>query len=119
MKTKFTRFLLVFLLLAVACHSAIAQTSAATEAANGVDAKRPWIGITSTVKDGQARASLRYARAVYESGGLPLIVPIIEDQQYRAEYVQRLDALVVIGGGDIPPRAYGEKPQYMRLNAPS
>ena len=86
MKTRFTRFFLVFLLLAVACHSAIAQTSTATKAANGVDAKRPWIGITSTIKDGQAQASLRYARAVYESGGLPLVVPIIEDQGYRAEH---------------------------------
>ncbi|NQU21031.1 MAG: gamma-glutamyl-gamma-aminobutyrate hydrolase family protein [Candidatus Nealsonbacteria bacterium] len=71
---------------------------------------RPWIGITSTVKDGAVVSTSTYARAVRRSGGVPVIIPVMKDESTQAEYLRRLDGLVVIGGGDIPPEAYGEEP---------
>ena len=69
---------------------------------------RPWIGITSTVDDGKVVCSVPYVRAVRQAGGVPLIIPAQESEELQAEYLQRLDGLVLIGGGDIPPAFYGE-----------
>jgi len=71
---------------------------------------RPLIGITSTVNDHSVVVPLAYAQAVREAGGLPVILPAIDDDALRAEYVRRLDGLVLTGGGDVPPSAYGQQP---------
>ncbi len=71
---------------------------------------RPWIGITSTVKEGSVACSTTYVRAVRQAGGIPVIVPPQEEQGLQAKYLDRLDGLVLIGGWDIPPSAYGEQP---------
>jgi putative glutamine amidotransferase len=53
---------------------------------------------------------LAYAQAVEEAGGTPVILAPTDDDAVRTEYVRRLDGLVLSGGADIPPAAYGEKP---------
>ncbi len=73
------------------------------------DRTRPWIGITSTVDEGKVVCSVPYIRAVRQAGGLPVIVPPMEGDELQIEYLQRLDGLVLIGGWDIPPGAYGEE----------
>ena len=83
-------------------------TSAAEPSAN--EHARPWIGITSTVKEGRVACSAAYVRAVRQAGGIPVIVPPLEEQGLQSEYLNRLDGLVLIGGWDIPPSAYGEAP---------
>ncbi len=103
MKIPTVRCLFVCLLLAVTFRSSASET-------DNPQAKRPLIGITSTIKEDAAVSSLKYARAVYGAGGMPVILPIIEDERYPGQCVGRLDGLVVIGGGDIPPEAYGQKP---------
>ena len=45
-----------------------------------------------------------YSRAVQEAGGLPILLPVDADP---AEYVDRLDGLVLTGGTDIGPERYG------------
>ena len=44
-----------------------------------------------------------YASRVREAGGLPVELPAIDDP---SEYVERLDALVLSGGGDIDPERW-------------
>lgn len=80
----------------------IAADAAGTE-------QRPWIGITSTLDEGKVVCSSKYVHAVRQAGGLPIIVPPLEDNELQTEYLQRLDGLVLIGGWDIPPAAYGEE----------
>jgi putative glutamine amidotransferase len=76
----------------------------------------PLIGITSIyepAKDhtpAQTTAPFAYVRAVVENGGVPVVLPTIDDERALHRYLQELDGLVLIGGDDIPPQAYGEQP---------
>ena len=50
-----------------------------------------------------------YILAITEAGGLPVVLPTAADAEVIAEYVDLVDGLVLIGGGDIPPSAYGQQ----------
>ncbi|MGQ7351017.1 gamma-glutamyl-gamma-aminobutyrate hydrolase family protein [Quadrisphaera oryzae] len=52
-----------------------------------------------------------YAEAVRAAGGLPVLLPPVEPHAEAArEVVARLDALVIAGGADVAPAAYGQEP---------
>lgn len=104
------RILIPVLLLTLAIAAALTGRSAAPKPS--ALARGPMIGITSTMRGDQGTFGLHYARAVREAGGVPVIVPILDDADaaLRAEYVRRLDGLVLIGGRDVPPAAYGRQP---------
>jgi putative glutamine amidotransferase len=76
----------------------------------------PLIGITSIYKlDEQKNAAhtlvnFAYVRAVAENGGVPVVLPTIDDEAILRRYLEELDGLVLVGGADIPPSAYGEQP---------
>lgn len=71
--------------------------------------QRPLIGITSYLKDGSVRTSVSYVRAVEMAGGAPVCLPAISGAASIEEYIETLDGLVLVGGLDIPPKAYGEE----------
>ena len=75
---------------------------------------RPIIGITQDIelkpKGGfWAYLDRHYAEAIYRFGGLPMLLPILEDTAAVAEYISRIDGLLLSGGDDIHPRYYGEE----------
>ncbi len=58
----------------------------------------------------------RYARAVVRGGGQAVMVPPIIDGLARMRsLIDRVDAVVLHGGGDIDPARYGEEPVTDRL----
>ena len=77
---------------------------------------RPLIGITSvyhTNKDSgwvSTMTGFVYVKAVAENGGVPVILSTITNEEIMMRYVDELDGLVLIGGADIPPDAYGQQP---------
>lgn len=77
---------------------------------------RPLIGITSVYepakgdKSAETTVSFAYASAVAANGGVPVVLPTIDDERILQKYLEVLDGLVLIGGDDIPPEAYGEQP---------
>ena len=78
---------------------------------------RPLIGITSVYevdKESPSTASttvdFAYVKAVAENGGVPVVLPTIDDRHALQQYVDLLDGLVLVGGEDIPPSAYGQQP---------
>jgi putative glutamine amidotransferase len=77
---------------------------------------RPLIGITSVYepakkdKAAETTAPFAYARAVAENGGVPVVLPTIDDERVLQKYLEVLDGLVLIGGDDIPPEVYGKQP---------
>lgn len=50
-----------------------------------------------------------YVQAVLRAGGAPLLIPPGEPSVYAA-IAERLDGLLLSGGGDVDPRLYGEEP---------
>ncbi len=51
-----------------------------------------------------------YIDAVVKFGGIPLLVPCISDPEIVDQYLEIIDALIIIGGLDYPPEMYGQKP---------
>ena len=78
---------------------------------------RPRIGITPDVsisfgaKEPVTIIQGRYARAVEQAGGVPLILPPLPSSRILWAMIESLDGLIVSGGNfDIHPKFYGEKP---------
>ncbi len=112
-------FILPMLLMAAACAPAgtsagVDGRSATPPVAHETANARPLVGITSDYNgasnplNATASVSMSYVNAVLEAGGTPVILPPILSDEARAHYLRRLDALVLIGGRDIPPAIYGQ-----------
>ena len=80
--------------------------------------ERPLIGITTVYKlnnkgknkdrFASAVVSYSYIKAVADNGGAAVLIPDVNDEQALRQYINRLDGLVLIGGDDVPPEAYGQ-----------
>ncbi len=78
----------------------------------------PLIGLTTYREDAawgvwHQRADVlptAYARAVEETGGVPLLLPPVAQPGAADAVLARLDGLVVTGGADVDPGRYGEPP---------
>ena len=80
---------------------------------------KPLIGLTSyrehatwgVWSQGADLLPAAYADAVVRAGGVPVLLPpATDDLDAAAAVVERLDGLVVSGGADVDPAAYGEQP---------
>ncbi|MDZ7821696.1 MAG: gamma-glutamyl-gamma-aminobutyrate hydrolase family protein [Candidatus Marinimicrobia bacterium] len=72
---------------------------------------RPLIGINSTYHEDNHRwykVPVNYLNAVYESGGLPLILPSKTDKAELSAYLCRVDGMLFTGGSDYPSDLYGD-----------
>ena len=73
---------------------------------------RPLIGITTGSGPSRAgeRASIgaAYLNAVQAAGGIPVILPPQIDQSGLEQLMDRVQGLVLTGGGDVDPARYGE-----------
>jgi len=55
----------------------------------------------------------RYIRAIEELGGIPLIIPLVDDPVSRRRLLDGVDGVLLTGSGpDLPPGLYGERQQY-------
>jgi putative glutamine amidotransferase len=78
---------------------------------------KPWIGIPTRYHEkseyiGQIR---HYLDAVLWAGGLPLMIPTVDDRAVVAEYVQHVDGILLPGSPtDIDPKHYGA-PSHEKL----
>lgn len=85
---------------------------------------RPLIGVTTSevrspqratpIPEGEPRVrelalGLTYMRAVEAAGGLPLVIPLLDDEAIEP-LLDRLDGICLSGGPDIDPAAYGANP---------
>lgn len=51
-----------------------------------------------------------YIDAVVAAGGIPLLMPLVEDTDVLRALYERVDGILLAGGGDIEPHHYGEEP---------
>jgi len=52
----------------------------------------------------------RYAEAVKDAGGHPVLLPIAHRKMALKRYLEGIDGLVIVGGDDVDPKLYGEEP---------
>ncbi|WP_371361014.1 gamma-glutamyl-gamma-aminobutyrate hydrolase family protein [Sporomusa malonica] len=53
-----------------------------------------------------------YVRALSLAGAVPLLLPVIEDEEDAIrEQIERVDGVLLSGGHDVNPLTYGEEPQ--------
>jgi len=52
----------------------------------------------------------RYAEAVKDAGGHPVLLPIAYRKAILRRYLEGIDGLVIVGGDDVDPRLYDEEP---------
>ncbi len=50
-----------------------------------------------------------YQQAVFEAGGVPLILPGVTSRELIAECVRRADGVLLTGGDDVNPKLYAKK----------
>ena len=72
--------------------------------------KKPVIGITGNYEDLTCKLGKGYYQKVVEAGGVPVIVPPVTDPHVIINTLDRIDALILSGGGDYNPLWAGEEP---------
>ena len=76
--------------------------------------RKPIIGITTCLDDGPkkcyAEVSNSYIQSILMAGGLPVMLPSVDDQDIGEEYLDVIDALLLSGGEDVCTMVYGENP---------
>lgn len=77
--------------------------------------KKPIIGITSAHEKEEGlrnyhrtTVSIDYSKAVIASGGIPVILPVTDNEDIIKSQIELLDGLLLSGGCDVNPLLYGE-----------
>ena len=82
---------------------------------------KPLIGITGSMGLGiyslqqehmpaeQHRLSDSYVKAIYQAGGIPVVLPCCEDPELMKAMADKVDAVLLSGGGDVDPQIYGQR----------
>ena len=71
---------------------------------------KPVIGITANYDDGKSMLAEGYYKKVVAAGGVPLLIPPLDDTDAIINTLERIDALILSGGGDYNPLFCGEEP---------
>lgn len=72
---------------------------------------KPIIGITTDIKNGNYEIEEKYAHAIANSGGIPLLIPSMPSNKLLIkETVERIDGLLLPGSRDMDPKYYNQSP---------
>ena len=71
---------------------------------------RPLIGITGNFGDKGLELAEGYYRSIEQAGGIPIAIPATENKASILGLLDRIDGLLLSGGGDINPLCLGEEP---------
>lgn len=54
-----------------------------------------------------------YVQAVISAGGVPIILPVLEDREIVRRQLEIVDAVILSGGYDVNPQLFGEEPHKL------
>lgn len=74
---------------------------------------KPIIGITGNYGDKGCELAPGYYKSVIRAGGIPVIIPPCEDKDVIINTLDKIDGLILSGGGDANPLFWGEEPSPM------
>ena len=75
-----------------------------------MQAARPIIGITGNYGTKGCELAQGYYESVLQAGGIPLVLPPYTDAETLCQTLDRVDGILLSGGGDINPLLLGEEP---------
>ena len=71
---------------------------------------QPVIGITGNFGEETCKLREDYYKAVVQAGGIPIIIPPVNDTDVIINTLEHIDGLLLSGGGDYNPLFCGEEP---------
>lgn len=72
---------------------------------------RPLIGITASINEqNRATTGMNNVLSVSRAGGVPVVLPVVDDVDTIKVFVEEIDGLILTGGNDVDPFLYGEEP---------
>lgn len=75
-----------------------------------MQAARPIIGITGNFGAKGCELAQGYYESVLQAGGIPLVLPPYDDANTLCQTLDKVDGILLSGGGDINPLLLGEEP---------
>ena len=72
--------------------------------------RRPLIGITGNYGEQNCKLGEGYYKSIWQAGGVPVVIPPLNDVEAVINTLDRLDGLLLSGGADINPLYAGEEP---------
>lgn len=76
---------------------------------SGARAGQPLIGISVNIDAETSRLHDAYVRSVEDAGGIPVLIPATTDAGVLREIVERVDGVLLTGGGDVGAEYFGEE----------
>ena len=73
--------------------------------------RRPIIGITGNYDEQTCKLAETYYKSVQKAGGVPVIIPPLDDTDSIINTLEHIDGLLLSGGSDYNPLYAGEEPQ--------
>lgn len=79
---------------------------------------KPLIGITSDLRAGEESPNVTtvvdsgYYDGIFAAGGMPIMLPPFAKEEIAEDIIERLDGIVLVGGGDLNPLRLGKKPHH-------
>ena len=74
--------------------------------------KRPLIGVVSSHKEGMFKINRTYLDAIWQAGGLGVVLAYTTDADRLSEYADIFDGFLFSGGVDVDPAYYGEEIRF-------
>ena len=72
---------------------------------------RPLIGISANTADIDLTLRRVYCDQIVRAGGVPMVLPPVDDAEVLINMLEGIDGLVLTGGADYIPLWYGEQPE--------
>lgn len=72
---------------------------------------RPLIGISANTADIDLTLRRVYCDQIARAGGVPMVLPPVDDAEVLINMLEGIDGLVLTGGADYNPLWYGEQPE--------
>lgn len=71
---------------------------------------KPFIGITTSLVQGHVANDQNYSESIVKAGGIPILIPPLQDLRQVDDILKRINGLILSGGQDISPFLYQQDP---------